>query len=148
MHDVSDRRPAARSVRETVSFRLSAEVLDRLDARASLLGTTRTTLAEQYLEEGLRLVEHPGIQFRDGPTGRRAGIVGGLDVWELVQTIRYNGGRLEDAAAYHGIALRDVQAAARYYAAFPDEIEARLRANEALADREAELAEAQRRLLG
>lgn len=27
---------------------------------------------------------HPDIVFRDGPSGRRAGIVGGPDVWEVV----------------------------------------------------------------
>ena len=38
----------------------------------------------RYAEEGARRDEHPLITFRDGPTGRRAGLVGGPDVWEVV----------------------------------------------------------------
>lgn len=93
---MSGRARPTRAVRETVSFRLPGEVLERLDLRASLLGTTRTTLAEQYLERQVTVLA----------------------------------------------------IAARYYAAFPQEIDARIRANEAAAAREQELAEAQRRLLG
>lgn len=145
---MSERARPTRAVRETVSFRLPGEVLERLDLRASLLGTTRTTLAEQYLEEGLRMVEHPGISFQDGPTGRRAVVQGGLDVWELVEVIRAHAGSLEDAAAYLERPVTVLAIAARYYAAFPQEIDARIRANEAAAAREQELAEAQRRLLG
>lgn len=32
--------------------------------------------------------EHPGIVFRPGPTGRRAGLAGGPDVWEVVRAVR------------------------------------------------------------
>jgi hypothetical protein len=28
---------------------------------------------------------HPGIVCRDGPAGRRPGVVGGPDVWEVIQ---------------------------------------------------------------
>jgi uncharacterized protein (DUF433 family) len=113
------------------------------------MGTTRTRLAERLLEEGLRLVEHPGIAFRDGPAGRRAGLAGsGLDVWEVIETIRGNGGRLEAAAEYHAIPLSRVEAAARYYAAFPEEIDAWIAENDALFQRESRLAAEARRLLG
>jgi uncharacterized protein (DUF433 family) len=71
----------------------------------------------------------------------------GLDVWEVVETIRDNGGDLEAAAAYHAVPVRQVAAAARYYAAYPEEIDARSKANAALIDRETRLAAEQRRLL-
>ena len=32
--------------------------------------------------------QHPGIVFRSGPGGRRAGLVGGPDVWEVVGVLR------------------------------------------------------------
>jgi uncharacterized protein (DUF433 family) len=123
-------------------------MLARLDARARAIGATRTTLVEQFLEESLRLVEHPGIVFRDGPAGRRPAIAGRLDVWQVIETVRHNAGSLDAAAAYHAIPLHAVETAARYFAAYPDEIDAWIRSNDELEAREARLAAEQRRLLG
>src|SRR5215469_8166139 len=47
-------------------------------------GETLSDRLRRYAEEGVRRDEHPLITFRDGPTGRRAGLVGGPDVWEVV----------------------------------------------------------------
>jgi len=39
---------------------------------------------------------HPLIQFVDGPSGRRASLIGsGLDVWEVIATVRDNDGSVE-----------------------------------------------------
>jgi len=49
-----------------------------------------------FLWQGIRSIfmpdhAHPLIRFVDGPTGRRASLVGaGLDVWEVIATIRDN----------------------------------------------------------
>lgn len=147
---MSDRATPRRAVRETTSFRLPAETVARLDARASLLGSTRTTIAEQLLEEGLRLVEHPGIVFTSGTQGERRATLAGsrLDVWMVVEAIRANGNSLEVAAEYHGIPVAWIETAARYYAAFPDEIDAEIRHARTFAERELRLAGEQRRLLG
>jgi uncharacterized protein (DUF433 family) len=145
---MSERRPQGRPVRETASFRLSNETLERLDARARALRVSRTTVVERLLDEALRLVEHPGIVFRDGPAGRRPGIVGsGLDVWEAIVVIRANGGSVDEAAAYLDLPVAGLRVAARYYAAFPDEIDAWIAANQAAFDRERHLAAEERRLL-
>ncbi|MGH3769091.1 MAG: hypothetical protein ACRDS0_21610 [Pseudonocardiaceae bacterium] len=40
-----------------------------------------------FEDEALRVEEHPGISLRPGPTGRRAGLVGGPDVWEVIETL-------------------------------------------------------------
>ena len=146
---MSERPDPARRIRETASFRLPAETLERLDARAQMIGTTRTALAELYLEEGLRLVEHPGVRFVDGPSGRRPGIVGtGLDVWEVVETIRAHDGSVAEAAEYLRIPDARVRVAARYYAAFPSEIDDWIAGNQTVYDREVELARRERELLG
>jgi len=34
------------------------------------------------------MMEHPGVLFRTGPTGRRAGLAAGPDVWEVVRAVR------------------------------------------------------------
>ena len=49
-------------------------------ARRSPLGSELL----RYAEEEFAGINITPITFRDGPTGRRAGLVGGPDVWELV----------------------------------------------------------------
>jgi uncharacterized protein (DUF433 family) len=134
---MSERSGTGRAAREVRSFRLNQDVVDRLDRYAATVGSTRSTVAERFLEEALRLVEHPGIAFRDGPAGRRPGLAAcGLDVWEVVATVADNGGSIDAAAAYLDIDARLVGVAMRYYAAYPDEIDAWIAANRELADRE------------
>lgn len=131
-------RPAPkRALREVRSFRLAQDVVDRLDLYAASVGSNRNTVAERFLEEALRLVEHPGIVFRDGPAGRRPGIAAsGLDVWEVVETVSDNAGSVPFAAECLAIAEHLVATAMRYYAAYPGEIDAWIAANHAMADRE------------
>ena len=106
-----------------VSFRLDAAVLGDLERRARDLGISRTALAERYLREGVRMDEHPLIAFRDGLGGRRPALFGTrLDVWQVVETVRAEGG-VDEAADYLAVPAAKVRAAMRYYAAFEDEID-------------------------
>jgi hypothetical protein len=74
-----------------VSVRLDDGLAERLRIRARAAGESLSDRLRRYAEEGARRDEHPLITFRDGPTGRRAGLVGGPDVWEVAM-------RLEDLA--------------------------------------------------
>ena len=131
------------------SFRFSDTTLRRLDERAHEIRETRTGLAERYVEEGLRMDEHPGIGFTDGPTGRRAILLGtGPDVWEVVDTVNQNGRSVDAAARYLELPAASVRTAIRYYASFPDEIDAILARREAIAERERTAAERERAILG
>lgn len=70
------------------SIRFDEPVTNRLSSYvARHPGATRSSVAARYVDEGLRMDEHPGILFRDGPAGRRATVVGGPDVWEIVQAV-------------------------------------------------------------
>jgi hypothetical protein len=90
------------------------------------------TLAQRYIEEGLRHDAHPLIQFLDGPSGRRAALVGrGGDVWEVIATVLDNDGSVSEAAAYLHIPTGMVQAAVGYYGEYRDEIDAEIALNEA-----------------
>ncbi len=73
--------------------------------------------------------EHQLVRFADGPSGRRARLVGGPDVWEVIAVARDNDGDLEETAAYLEMPLGLVQAAASYYGAFPQEIDERIERN-------------------
>lgn len=74
--------------------------------------------------------EHPGIVFRGGPTGRRAALAGGPDIWELMFTLKSGKARGEEAIAATAELLNltdsQVRIAVRYYRAFPDEVDRRI----------------------
>ena len=118
-------------VRQPLSLRLAAQTLERLGAQARRAHMPPRTLAQRYVEEGLRMDEHPLVRFVDGPAGRRARLVGsGLDVWETIATVRDNDGDLAAAAAYLEIAVGLVQAAVGYYGAYQTEIDDWIEFNE------------------
>lgn len=105
-------------------MRPSKQTLERLRERARLLGEKHTNLAERYLEEGVLMDEHPTIHFVDGAMGRRAAVLGtGLDVWEIVEVAKDNGGSVAETAAYLEVDPRLVQSALRYYGANREQID-------------------------
>jgi hypothetical protein len=128
---------------QTFSARWNIDVLDRLRHQSELAGTNKSRLAERYVDEGTRMDEHPGVIFREGPTGRRAALPGGPDVWEVVMALKSGKARGEQAIAATakslGLADLQVRAAVRYYAVFTDEIDRRIALNTEDAD-EAEAA--------
>src|SRR5580704_828940 len=69
------------------SFRLPEELLGRLESEAVARGMSMTALAARLLDEGLKTRRHPGIVYRDGPTGRRARLPDGPDIWEIVRDL-------------------------------------------------------------
>jgi hypothetical protein len=102
-------------------------VAQHLRARAA--GETLSDRLRRYAEEGVRRDEHPLITFRDGPAGRRAGLVGGPDVWEVVMWVD----DLSDAKDPPAVLVEEstltrpqVDAALRYRTAYPDEVDARI----------------------
>jgi hypothetical protein len=112
-----------------VSVRLDDGLAERLRLRARAAGETLSDRLRRYAEEGTRRDEHPLITFRDGPTGRRAGLVGGPDVWEVSMWFEDLSAQpdplavlVEDAVLPRAL----IDAALRYRAAYPDEIDARI----------------------
>jgi hypothetical protein len=112
-----------------LSIRFDPEVLAGLRRHAAAIpGATPSGLAQRLVDEGLRMTEHPGIVFRDGPAGRRAALVVGPDVWELVRFLREIDERGPDAvrAAAETFALPEsaIESGIGYWTAHPDEITA------------------------
>jgi hypothetical protein len=105
---------------------------ERLSERARRAHLPERTLAQRYVEEGLRHDAHPLIQFLDGPSGRRASVIGrGLDVWEVIATVADNEGSTKEAAAYLGIPAGLVEAAVSYYGEYQEEIDEEIALNDA-----------------
>jgi hypothetical protein len=119
-----------------VSLDLDSTTLDRLAERERETGESRSQLAQRYIEEGLRMERHPSIVFRDGPTGRRAALIGGPDVWEVMSTVLQAEGDLDaviqTSVEWLGLPPSSIQAAMRYYDEFRDEIDDRIERNRAL----------------
>ncbi|HEY2767811.1 MAG TPA: hypothetical protein VGI76_06105 [Solirubrobacteraceae bacterium] len=114
-----------------ISLRLGEDTLGRLTTSAARSQIAPRTLAQRYIEEGLRHDAHPAIHFIDGPSGRRAALLGtGLDVWEVIAVVRHNDGSVSEAAAYLEKPINLVQAAVNYYATYREEIDRWIEANE------------------
>jgi hypothetical protein len=114
-----------------LSVRLNDATLVRLGRHAQRAHIAPRTLAQRYVEEGLRMDEHPLIRFAEGPAGRRARLIGtGKDVWEVIAAVRDNDGDLAETARYLEMPLGLVQAAVTYYGAYTDEVDQWIQANE------------------
>ena len=112
-----------------ISVRLEDGLAERLRLRARAAGETVSDRLRRYAEEGTRRDEHPLITFRDGPTGRRAGLVGGPDAWEIAMWVEDLSSEADPIAALveeSVLARAQIEAALRYRTAYPDEIDARI----------------------
>ena len=127
--------PAA--AKQPLTFRVPPHTLKHLKRRAREAGQSQTALAERYLEEGLRMDEHPVIYFRDGASGRRPALLGTrLDVADVIETIWQNDRSVERTAAYLELPVDRVEACLRYYADYADEIDEWIDRAQAIAKRE------------
>lgn len=111
---------------DSVSRRLSEYV-------ARHEGASRSSVTSRYVDEGLRMDEHPLVVFREGPAGRRAGVIGGPDVWEIIRDLRSlrrhepnlsDEERLEVLLDNTGVSAPAVEVAVAYWSAYPDEVDA------------------------
>jgi hypothetical protein len=111
-----------------LSIRMPDDTREQLEATAEAHGETRSALMQRYIEEGLRMDRHPGIVFRPGPAGRRPGLAGGPDVWEVirvVQNVETRGDKaIAEAASWLGLSPAQTRIAVEYYADYPAEIDA------------------------
>ncbi len=98
-------------------------------------GLSLSAAANVLVDEGLRMAEQPGVVFRDGATGRRAGLIGGPDVWEVIRAVKSSRGAEPDladgdvvdlVAGNSGVPTRLIRVAIRYWASYPNEVEDRL----------------------
>ena len=114
-----------------LTMRLDPETFRRLEAHRRQWGTSRSEVGRTLLEEGLRMEEHPGIVFRNGLGGRRAGLSGGPDVWEVARVFRTAGSAglsgddaVQRACEALDLTLEQARCALHYYATFTAEVDA------------------------
>lgn len=143
--------------RPATPVRFDNAVAERLSSFvAANPGMSVSSAANRLVDEALRTSEHPGIVFRPGPTGRRAGLVAGPDVWEVIRAVQSGRAHEPDLtedellaliAENAGVPVRRIRVAVRYWASYPDEIEAEIAAAEAADDAAEEAWRRERRLL-
>lgn len=133
------------------SLRLPDDVRARLDDESRRVSAPPSTLAVALIDEGLRMRRFPGIVFRDGPTGRRAGLARGPDVWEVVRDLKSAHGTGREPLAFvadqTGLAPELIGLAADYYALHPEEIDGRIAADTKVEEELRELADQRERML-
>jgi uncharacterized protein (DUF433 family) len=114
-----------REAKKSFSVRWSPRTLAHLQRHAEGTKIAANVLAERYVEEGLRMTEHPLVYFREGAAGRRPALIGTrLDVATVISTVRQNNNSVEEAADYLQLRLPLVEACVRYYVDYQDEIDA------------------------
>ena len=103
-------------------------MLARLRQRArTMTGASAAGLAQRLIDEGLRMADHPGVIFKDGPSGRRAALAYGPDVWEVIKFLREIDERgpaaIDAAAEVFAADTSRIATAISYYGDYADEID-------------------------
>lgn len=133
------------------SYRMDPGIKARLERQARAEGLAERALLERLVVEGLDTLQYPGILYRDGPTGRRAALAVGPDVWEVVSALRYTGGSDEERVAalaeQFGLHPRHIRTAIDFAATHREDIDAHVAANDEAAEQARRLAEQQASLM-
>jgi hypothetical protein len=116
------------------SVRFEPRVLERLSAFvAAHRELSLSSATSRLVDEALRAHEHPLITFKDGPAGRRARVIGGPDVWEVIGAVRsvreaepaLTGDEvLTEVAETSGVPVPFLRAALAYWGDYPEEVDA------------------------
>jgi uncharacterized protein (DUF433 family) len=114
------------------SFRIKEPILQEIERIRK--NKAANALANELLEEALKMRRCPGIIFSEGITGRRARIAGtGVEVWEVVYEYQIVG-RDDEALkkALPHLTERQLISALNYYKVYPEEINELIQSNEAI----------------
>lgn len=114
------------------SIRIQEKTLKEVEQIARETGKEFSTVANELLEEAVRMQRCPGVVFTEGTTGRRARIAGtGIEIWEVIATYKGVGKDFKRLCnAYHWLTEQQLRAALGYYAIYSQEIDNLIRQNE------------------
>jgi uncharacterized protein (DUF433 family) len=118
----------------TTSLRLRSGLRSYLEALAARSRRSVSDVAQQLLEDAIRMRECPGIYFADEPAGRTAKIMGtGLGVWELMRdylAVEEREDRLREI--FPQLTPAQVSAARNYFLRYRAEVQQKIDENAAL----------------
>jgi uncharacterized protein (DUF433 family) len=114
-------------------MRLRRAVRTGLEDAAARARRSVSDVAQELIEEGLRMRECPGIYFATEPAGRTAKIAGtGLGVWEVLRDFVKDEDIGHVRLAFPQLSPPQISSALIYYNRYPDEIRRQVDANAAL----------------
>lgn len=116
------------------SIRIQKTTLKELEQIAKESMKEFSVVANELLDEAVRMKKCPGIIFSEGTTGRRARIAGtGLEVWEVIATYRgVNEDFVRLLKTYHWLTEQQIMSAIGYFRAYPEGIDILILQNERL----------------
>ncbi len=119
-----------------MTLRLRPALRDQLVRLARRQRRSLSEIAQELMEEALRMRACPGIYFATEPAGREAKIMGtALAVWELIQ--HYHDVRRNERALgklFPHLSTAQIRAALLYYARFTAEIDGLIAENRQLGE--------------
>lgn len=110
----------------TKTLRLRPKLRAEIERIAKRARRSFSEVAQDMLEEAVRMRRCPGIYFSDEPSGRTAKVSGtGLGVWEVIRdykAVKGNERRLRTILPH--LSTAGLKSALMYYAGYQDEIDA------------------------
>lgn len=116
------------------SIRIQEKTLKEVEQIARETGKEFSTVANELLDEAVKMQRCPGIVFTEGTTGRRARIAGtGIEVWEIIATYKSVSKDFKRLCnTYHWLKEQQLRAALGYSSVYSEEIDNLIRQNEEL----------------
>src|SRR4029453_1170377 len=126
-------RGSPREARVSTTMRLRQTLRRELEAAAAQRHRSVAEIAQELLEEALRVRECAGIDFVDEPSGRTAKIGGtGLAVWEVLRDLLREADPKRIRDVFPQLPQAPGTAALMYERRYPDEIRREIARNAAL----------------
>src|SRR5215475_9992877 len=123
-------RPETSEATVSTTMRLRRAVRAGLEQAAARARRSVSDVAQELIEEGLRMRECPGIYFATEPSGRTAKISGtGLGIWEMLRDFVRDEDLDRLRRAFPHLSPAQITAALIYYKRYPDEIRREVEAN-------------------
>ena len=114
-------------------MRLRQALRRDLEAAAARAGRSVSDVAQELIQEGLRMRECPGVYFATEPSGRTAKVSGtGLGVWEVLRDFVSDEDLDRVRRAFPELSSAQITAALIYFKRYPDEIHREVESNAAL----------------
>lgn len=118
-------------------MRMKGSTVRALEEEAFRYRTAPRSLAEEMVEEGVKMRRHPGIIFFPHAGGRRDAALAArprLSIWMIVQVVKASTS-VAAAAKYLSLDVPTVERALAYYREHPAEIDGQIAANDAEMER-------------
>lgn len=126
-------KASPREARVSTTMRLRRSLRKELEAAAALRQRSVAEVAQELLEEALRMRQCPGIYFADEPSGRTAKIGGtGLAVWEVLRDLPQGVDPKGVRDIFPQLSQAQVTAALMYERRYPEEIQREIARNASL----------------